>query len=244
MTDVRAGAPVLAGPRRPAAAAGVAIGALLAAALALLPFAGMLAPSLGFAAFMLVAAVAVDRLAPHHPHARFGAGNTVTLIRAGGASVFVALALEPGLVAGSAGWVAFGGAALLLALDGVDGVLARRDGCASAFGARFDMEVDAFLILALSGLAFGLGKAGPWVLAIGLMRYAFVLAGRLAPSLARPLPPSLRRRTVCVVQVGVLALLLAPPVGGAVAGLLAAVALAALAWSFALDLAWLRRTRR
>ena len=40
---------------------------------------------------------------------------------------------------------------LLLALDGLDGWAARRQGLVSAFGARFDMEVDALLILALAG---------------------------------------------------------------------------------------------
>ena len=40
--------------------------------------------------------------------------------------------------------------AVALALDGVDGWWARRTGTCSAFGARFDMEVDAFLILVLS----------------------------------------------------------------------------------------------
>jgi phosphatidylglycerophosphate synthase len=38
----------------------------------------------------------------------------------------------------------------LLALDGLDGWLARRFGLASAYGARFDMEVDGFLILVLA----------------------------------------------------------------------------------------------
>ena len=41
-------------------------------------------------------------------------------------------------------------AAVALALDLVDGWVARRTGTASALGARFDGEVDAFLILALS----------------------------------------------------------------------------------------------
>ena len=41
-------------------------------------------------------------------------------------------------------------AAVALALDPADGWLARRTGTASALGARFDGEVDAFLILALS----------------------------------------------------------------------------------------------
>ncbi len=41
-------------------------------------------------------------------------------------------------------------AAVALALDAVDGSVARRTGTATALGARFDGEVDAFLILALS----------------------------------------------------------------------------------------------
>ena len=40
-----------------------------------------------------------------------------------------------------------------LALDWVDGQVARRTGTCSAFGARFDMETDAFLILVLSAYA-------------------------------------------------------------------------------------------
>ena len=45
---------------------------------------------------------------------------------------------------------------------------------ASSFGARFDMETDALLILVLAALVWQHGKAGPWILAAGLMRYAFV----------------------------------------------------------------------
>jgi phosphatidylglycerophosphate synthase len=113
----------------------------------------------------------------------------------------------------------------------------------SAFGARFDMEVDALLILALSGLAAGLGKAGAWVIGLGVLRYGFVLAGWLAPRLAQPLPPSRRRQAVCVLQVVVLGLMLAPPVMPPVSVALAAAAFAALAWSFAADVAWLLRAR-
>ena len=95
-------------------------------------------------------------------------------------------------------------------LDGVDGWLARRSGLASAFGARFDMEVDALLIMALAILAWQHGKAGSWVLLSGLLRYAFVAAGWLAPWMSRPLPPSRRRQTVCVVQIAGLCAAVAP----------------------------------
>ena len=66
------------------------------------------------------------------------------------------------------------------------------------------MEVDALLIMVLAILAWQHGKAGAWVLLSGLLRYAFVAAGWLAPWIARPLPPSRRRQTICVVQIAAL----------------------------------------
>lgn len=214
---------------------------MLAAALALPwpPLAGAVA----VAAYGVAAALALRGRRRAHPHPRFGLANGVTMLRAGGMAIFAGLALAPATVAGPAGWAAAGGAAALLALDGVDGWAARRQGLVSAFGARFDMEVDAALILALAALASGLGKAGPWVLALGLMRYAFVAATAAWPWLARPLPPSFRRKAICVVQVGALALLLAPPIVPPASGMLAAAALGALAWSFAVDVLWLARRR-
>lgn len=224
---------------------GAALGLGLAAsattaALATLPFEGALGPAAGLAALVATGLVVVDRVADFHPHPRFGLGNAVTLARAGGTAVVVALAFEPRLAV-EAGWAVFGFAALLLALDGVDGRLARRQGFTSAFGARFDLEVDALLVLALAGLALGLGKAGPFVLAAGLMRYAFVAAGRLLPRLRRPLPPSRRRRAVCGATIAGLALLLAPPVAPPLSTVLALLVVAALAGSFARDVAWLLR---
>lgn len=52
-----------------------------------------------------------------------------------------------------------------LVLDGGDGRVARRTGTTSALGARFDMEVDALLVLVLS--LHVARDLGPWVLAIG-----------------------------------------------------------------------------
>ena len=176
------------------------------------------------------------------PRTTLGPANRVTLGRA------VLVALVAGTIAAPA-WVqqhAAGVAALAavaLALDGVDGWVARRWRCASAFGARFDMELDAFLILVLCVHLLAMGKAGPWVLAIGAMRYAFVAAMRPWPWLERPLPESRRRKWVCVWQVASLLLCLLPAVGGAAATALLALALALLAWSFAVDVRWLHRMR-
>lgn len=138
--------------------------------------------------------------------------------------------------------VAVGTVAALL--DLVDGWIARRTGTASAFGARFDMEVDAAFILVLSALLWRFGIAGPWVLASGLMRYAFVAAAGPWPWLNRPLPPSRRRQTACVVQIVTLLVALAPIVPVPLGTVAAAVGLAVLAWSFAVDVAWLAHARR
>ena len=55
-----------------------------------------------------------------------------------------------------------------LALDGVDGQVARRTGTASELGARFDMEVDAFLILVLS-VAAGRVVYADWLKGYGML---------------------------------------------------------------------------
>ena len=81
-----------------------------------------------------------------------------------------------------------------LALDAVDGWLARRTHTVSTLGARFDMEVDAFLIMVLS--AYVSQELGVWVLTIGLMRYAFVAAAWLLPWLGGTLPPRQWRKVV------------------------------------------------
>ncbi len=70
----------------------------------------------------------------------------------------------------------------------------------SAFGARFDMETDAALILILSVLVWQHDKAGAWVIACGLMRYAFVAAGWVMPWMAGPLRSTLRGKSVAIGQ--------------------------------------------
>jgi phosphatidylglycerophosphate synthase len=129
--------------------------------------------------------------------------------------------------------------AVALSLDFVDGQVARRTGTSSALGARFDMEVDAFLILVLSAhVAFSLG---PWVLAIGAMRYAFVAASWAFAWLRAELRPSYGRKAVAAIQ-GVL-LLIAASTLVPFAEYLVGFALATLVWSFGRDALWLFRHR-
>ena len=87
--------------------------------------------------------------------------------------------------------------AVALVLDAVDGWVARRTR-SGRLGARFDGEVDAFLILVLS--VFLVPTLGAWVLAIGGMRYAYLVAGWLLPALRRPLPPRYWAKVVAAIQ--------------------------------------------
>src|SRR4029453_10608942 len=87
---------------------------------------------------------------------------------------------------------------IALALDFVDGWLARRTRTASALGAKLDGEVDAFLILVLSIEVAP--TVGSWVLLIGLARYAFLAAGWVLPWLRAPLPRRDWRKTVTASQ--------------------------------------------
>ena len=173
----------------------------------------------------------------------FGAANGVTLVRFALASILAGCATELAdreLVAETAPvWLIAGIALTALVTDACDGWLARRLGTASSFGARFDMETDAVLMLVLCVLVCILEKAGAWIVAAGLMRYGFIAAGLLWPVLAKPLSASFRRKLVCALQISALVLMLAPVIPPEASGVIGAAALALLAWSFAMDIAWL-----
>lgn len=115
---------------------------------------------------------------------RFGAANTITLVRMGGVLAF--------------GWLGEAaaspvGALLVLslfALDGLDGWIARRTSSASAFGARLDTECDAWMVLVASLVLFLAGRLGAFILAAGLLRYLYVVALVLVPRARGDEPPS------------------------------------------------------
>lgn len=132
-------------------------------------------------------------------------------------------------------------AAVALALDAVDGWVARRTQSSTPFGARFDGEVDAFLILTLSVRAAG--SFGWWVLPAGLARYAFGAAGGMWPWMRRPLPPRYWRKVAAATEGISLAAALLPrlPRPLATAGLAAGSAL--IGESFGRDVWWLWRRR-
>ena len=131
--------------------------------------------------YALMALLLLHRMPAAQPGPGIGAANRVTLARSLLVLPVAALTLQPGvLVLERAYWwiIALGTVAMLL--DGTDGRVARRTGTASAFGARFDMELDAFLLLALSVLVWQSGKVGSWVILIGALP---LLVRRLWPVL-------------------------------------------------------------
>jgi phosphatidylglycerophosphate synthase len=132
-------------------------------------------------------------------------------------------------------------AAVALVLDAVDGPLARRTGTETPLGARFDGEVDAFLILALS--VYVARSDGTWVLAIGALRYVFLAGEWLLPWMRAPLPPRRWRRAVAAAQGIVLTVAAAGILPGALTKPLLAAALAALAASMGECAWWLWRRR-
>ncbi|HEY5785645.1 MAG TPA: CDP-alcohol phosphatidyltransferase family protein [Microlunatus sp.] len=244
----------LGGPRpwRPLATGAFVEGAGLAVAggaglLTPLPVLGATLGYLGGAAAILV----------HWRRRSFGAANLVTLARVVGTGWVIGLTLQ----AVSGQLTATGVLAMVvvgtccLVLDGVDGKVARARRETTAFGARFDMETDAALLMALSLAVPALGITGWWVLAIGGMRYAYVAASWIAPARVRtalriPLPFHYSRKVVAVVQAVTLLAVLALDLIGAVAAvpalpsILVAGSLGALCWSFGRDVVWQLRSAR
>jgi phosphatidylglycerophosphate synthase len=192
----------------------------------------------------LTSAALVDATLAHglirNPAARLGPAGWVTLARATLALGVAALTADS-FVRGIPVALYLALATTALALDYVDGEVARRTGTVSELGARLDGEVDAFLILALS--VYVATIAGAWVLAIGLARYAFGAAGWPLRWMRAELPRRDWRKTVAATQGVVLAVAAADVLPPTLVVAALVTALAMLAESFGRDVLWLWRHR-
>ena len=128
-----------------------------------------------------------------------------------------------------------------LALDAIDGPVARRTGTVTAFGGWFDGEVDAFLILVLSVVVAP--SLGWWVLAAGLARYVFAAGAFVMPWLRGRLEFRYWRKVVTATAGIALAVGTADVLPHRVSVTVVGVALAMLAESFGRDVWWLWRRR-
>lgn len=216
---------------------------LLVLSVLLLPLPVLLAPDgtrpLAGAVFAGAAALAVAGMHRHHDRPRAGPANAITLLRLALTVAVLGHALRPE-VAGAGPAILAG---LALVMDGLDGPVARHTGLASRFGFWFDMEVDVALTFALALFAVLAGKAGAWVLLLGLAHPVFLLAGLALPWLRAPLADSFRRKAICVAEIAVLVLLTLPGIVPPLSVLLAGTAMALVGWSFAVDVLWLARRR-
>jgi len=89
----------------------------------------------------------------------------------------------------------------IFCLDGVDGWLARRGPGSSSFGATFDMETDALLVL-VAGLKLQTsGRLGVWILLPGLLRYLYAVAISLLPASHGEAPRSKLARFVFAIVI-------------------------------------------
>jgi phosphatidylglycerophosphate synthase len=181
--------------------------------------------------YLVLAASVALAAAWHLRGIGFGVANQITLLR-GGLVCLVGGTLLAGGHAPSASWSLAAIIGIALGLDALDGWLARRLELASRFGARFDLEIDALLILILAVLVWQTGRVGAWLLVIGGMRYGFAALGMIWPALRRPLPPSRRRKAVCALLGVLLLICLLPPTPAWLAAQLA---------SFGIDIVWLAR---
>jgi phosphatidylglycerophosphate synthase len=179
-----------------------------------------------------VAALAVSRAGA----SELGPADQITLSRAVLTCALAALVADS-FVRSAAVTAIVAVAVVALVSDAVDGWVARRTGTVSRFGARFDGEVDAFLILVLS--VYVAESVHIWVLAIGLARYVFAAAGWVLPWMREELPPRYWRKVVTATQGIVLTVAAAAVVPLWLTTAALVVALALLAESFGRDVLWL-----
>ena len=188
----------------------------------------------------LMALLILAGLARHAHPLCFGFANAITLTRAAMTALLYGIGGEwlfGGLPALGEGlrWTLAIMAAVILILDGLDGPIARRNGMASPFGARFDMEADALFVLAICWLVMATGAAGVWMLAFGSLRYMFLLAGLRLPRLNGPLKPLKRRKVFYVAQAAAPTIALTPFCPPALAWGLCAAAFGLVLFSFTTD---------
>ena len=188
-------------------AAGLFAQALLLAVLETTAGVGGAGLAVGAACAVTIAAALARGLA-RRPDEPLGPASWVTLARATLAVGVAALTVDSFTRDAPVGLLVTL-AAVALVLDLVDGPLARRTGTATALGARFDGEIDAFLILALS--VYVAPAYGAWVLAIGAARYVFLAGEWLVPWMRAPLPRRHWRRAVAGTQGVVLTVAAADP---------------------------------
>jgi phosphatidylglycerophosphate synthase len=164
------------------------------------------------------------------PRGGFGPANAVTALR------FTLIAATGLALHDVNGWLYCAVIQLIFALDGVDGWVARKTGSASPFGAHFDMESDAVLVLLLGIELWQRERLGGWAVVPGLMRYLFVLCVTVFPVRRSGAPGgNFSRRAFVGLLIGFPLAFIVPGVVGTTA---AALGAALIGVSFGRSLLW------
>jgi CDP-diacylglycerol--glycerol-3-phosphate 3-phosphatidyltransferase len=175
---------------------------------------------------------------------RLGSANLATLAR----GTLIAWLAGFAVVGWRGGPLALAPVALYagnVALDGVDGTLARQVGHVSALGARLDAKFDGLGILVGVVVAVGADLLPPALLLVGLVKYAYLGGGWLARRRGRrvgALPDRTSRRPLAALQMCAVAVVLSTALVPAAATLVACAVGLAYGAGFARD--WLLRLRR
>ncbi|EMA37802.1 CDP-alcohol phosphatidyltransferase family protein [Halococcus hamelinensis] len=143
-----------------------------------------------------------------------GIATAATLMRGGALAALAGFLVVPEPT-GHALWLPGGLYTVAVALDWIDGWLARRVGTESLLGAKLDTEFDGLGLLIAGLLGHSYGVLPPWYLVVGFARPAF-LGGlwlhRRRGGAVGALPESGRRRQLAGLQMGVCSVALLPVV--------------------------------
>lgn len=165
---------------------------------------------------------------------------TVITITRGSALVAFAGVVTAGQSTERLQWLAAALFALAVALDAVDGAVARRTDSVTELGARLDTEVDALVVLVGTVAVVAAGTVPVAFLAVGLARYAFVAGSHVRRLRDRPLSEltqSRFRQLTGATIMGTVWVALLPTVGETVSRSLAWVVLVPILVHFLWD--WL-----
>lgn len=184
------------------------------------------------------------RLVQNHPPGApariwptLGAANLLTLVRTGLLAMLASL-LPPLAPGGLWHWGPIALWSAAVALDGLDGHVARRRGRASHLGAALDMEADGLGVLIAAGVGVVSLELPSWFLAVAFLRPAFALGIWWRQRRGQPLsawPASATRRHIAGLQMAGLGMALWPGVDGTLVLVMAVGLTALLLCSFARD---------
>ena len=166
-----------------------------------------------------------------------GVATAATLTRGGALAALAGFLVVPEPT-GHALWLPWGLYTVAVALDWIDGRLARRVGTESLLGAKLDTEFDALGLLIAGVVGLSYGVLPPWYLVVGFARPAY-LGGlwlhRRRGGTVGTLPESGRRRQLAGLQMGVCSVALLPLVTPSTSIVLSTVVMVPFVALFARD---------